>query len=96
MIRWFSFFIGFFSGSFFGIMLMCLMIASKRACEQEQKEMEVMKDAGGDREQDSESGDQHVEADRTYYCLGGPDVPVPPEGQDGAENDVPADREADR
>ena len=31
MIRWLSLFIGFFSGSFFGIILMCLMIASKRA-----------------------------------------------------------------
>ena len=34
MIRWLSFFLGFFSGSFFGIMIMCLMVASKRAYEQ--------------------------------------------------------------
>ena len=96
MIRWLSFFLGFFSGSFFGIMIMCLMVASKRAYEQEQKEMEVMMDAGRSREQDSESGDQYVEADRTYRCLSRPDVPVPPEGKDCGENDVSADREADR
>ena len=96
MIRWLSFFLGFFSGSFFGIMIMCLMVASKRAYEQEQKEMEVMKDAGRSREQDGEPGNQYVEADRTYHCLSRPDVPVSPEVKNAAESGGKDDRQAER
>ena len=58
-----------------------LMVASSR----EERKEEVMTDAGGSRKQDSESGDQHVEAERTYHSLSCQSLPEPQEECEGKE-----------
>lgn len=68
-MRWLISLLWFSGGVMFGMFLMALMVASSRA-----ERLEVMTDAGRSREQDSEPGDQHDEADRTYYCLGSPGI----------------------
>ena len=64
-MRWIIPMLCFFGGAMFGMLTMALMVASSR----EERKEEVMTDAGGSRKQDSESGDQHIEAERTYHCL---------------------------
>ena len=67
----------------FGMLTMALMVASSRA----ERNEEVMTDAGGSGKQDCESGDQHIEAERTYHSLSGPGLFEPSEeckGREGA------------
>ena len=64
-MRWIIPMLCFFGGAMFGMLTMALMVASSRA----ERSEEVMTDAGGGRKQNSESGDQHVEVERTYHCL---------------------------
>ena len=82
-MRWIIPALCFFGGAMFGMLTMALMVASSRA----ERNEEVMTDAGGSRKQDSESGDQHVEAERTYHSLSSPGVSYPSEeckGKEGA------------
>ena len=82
-MRWIIPMLCFFGGAMFGMLTMALMVASSRA----ERNEEVMTDAGGSRKQDSESGDQHVEAERTYHSICGPGLSEPQEkcgGKEGA------------
>ena len=67
-MRWIIPALCFFGGAMFGMLTMALLVANSR----EEKNEEVMTDAGGSGKQDCEPGDQHVEAERTYYSLSGP------------------------
>ena len=58
-MRWVIPFVSFCAGSSFGILTMCCVIANRW----NEKEKEVMADAGGSGKQDSESGDLDHEAD---------------------------------
>lgn len=82
-MRWIIPALCFFGGAMFGMLTMALMFASSRA----ERNEEVMTDAGGSRKQDSESGDQHIETERTYHCLSSQGLPESQEeceGKDGA------------
>ena len=80
-MRWIIPMLCFFGGAMFGMLTMALMVASSRT----ERNEEVMMDAGGSRKQDSESGDQHVEAERTYYSLSSPGLSEPSEERKGKE-----------
>jgi hypothetical protein len=82
-MRWIIPMLCFFGGAMFGMLTMALMVASSR----EERNEEVMTDAGGSGKQDCEPGDQHVEAERTYHSLSGPGLSEPSEeckGKEGA------------
>ena len=82
-MRWIIPMLCFFGGVMFGMLTMALMVASSRA----ERNEEVMTDAGGSGKQDSEPGDQHVEAECTYYSLSGQGLSEPSEeckGEEGA------------
>lgn len=80
-MRWVIPALCFFGGAMFGMLTMALLVANSR----EERNEEVMTDAGGSGKQDCEPGDQHVEAERTYYSLSGPGLPESQEECEGKE-----------
>lgn len=84
----FGYLMTFMAGSLTGAVTMTFLIACR-------KQGEVMDCAGGYREQDSESGDQHDETDSEDGDIGSADVSEAPEGSENAESTGEADREAD-
>ncbi len=80
-MRWIIPALCFFGGAMFGMLIMALMVASSLA----ERNEEVMTDAGGSGKQDCESGDQHIEAERTYHSLSGPGLSEPSEECEGEE-----------
>ncbi len=84
----FGYLMTFMAGSLTGAVTMAFLIANK-------KQGEVMDCAGGYREQDSKSGDQHNEADSKDGDISSADVSEAPEGSENTESTGEADREAD-
>lgn len=78
-MRWIIPALCFFGGAMFGMLTMALLVANSR----EERNEEVMTDAGGSGKQDCEPGDQHVEAERTYYSLSDPGLSEPSEERKG-------------
>lgn len=78
----------FMAGSLTGAVTMTFLIACR-------KQGEVMDCAGGYREQNSKSGNQHNEADSEDGNISSTDVSETPEGSENTEGTGEADREAD-
>ena len=75
-MRWAFDFIMFCAGGCFGILTMCCVIANRW----NEKEKEVMTDAGGSVKQDREPGNHDHEADGPDSGVCSTDVPTSPEG----------------
>ena len=82
-MRWVVPFVSFCAGSSFGMLTMCCLIAN----HWNEKEREVMADAGGSGEQDSEPGDQHDEVVDADSQPGRDDVPPTQEAGKGPEKE---------
>ena len=80
-MRWIIPALCFFGGAMFGMLTMALLVANSR----EERNEEVMTDAGGSGKQDCEPGNQHVEAERTYHSLSSPGLSEPSEERKGEE-----------